>query len=61
MLLLTGNPDADAIVTIAMVHQARRALADRLTHSHHPSAGHNIRKDTPAAFMAAVRAFLAPT
>ncbi|MFT4227144.1 alpha/beta fold hydrolase [Micropruina sp.] len=61
VLLLTGNPDADAIVTIAMVHQARRALADRLTHSHHPSAGHNIRKDTPAAFMAAVRAFLAPT
>lgn len=59
VLLLTGDSEAGAIVTPGMVKVTQARLGDRLTHSHHPRAGHNIRKDSPSEFMAALREFLA--
>lgn len=53
--LITGDTARGSIVTPAQVEVARAALGDRLTHVPVPGVGHNIRREAPAAFLAAIR------
>lgn len=56
--LLTAAPGA-GVVTPAQAARAAAVLGDRLTHVPVPSAGHNIRRDAPAAYLAALDAAVA--
>lgn len=53
--LITGENARGSIVTPAQVDVVRAALGERLTHVPVPGAGHNIRREAPAVFLAAVR------
>lgn len=57
VLLITADPEQGAIVT----DESAAALGDLVPHlevAHVPGAGHNIRRDQFARFLAIVRAFL---
>lgn len=54
--LVTGDVDRGAIVTAARVAGVRDALGERLTHVPVAGVGHNIRREAPEEFLAAVRA-----
>ncbi|RMI12851.1 alpha/beta fold hydrolase [Cellulomonas triticagri] len=56
--LLTVGPGR-GVVTEAQAARAAQVLGDRLTHVRVPDAGHNIRRDAPEAFFAALDAELA--
>lgn len=56
-LLITGDPELGAIVTEAVASEVRRANP-RIEMVHIPGAGHNIRREQLAAYLAAVHEFL---
>lgn len=53
--LLTAAPGA-GVVTPAQAARAAAVLGDRLIHVPFPTAGHNIRRDAPEAYLAALDA-----
>ena len=57
-LLITADPGRGAIVTPAAA-AALRGLVPQVQVAHVPGAGHNVRRDQPARYLAAVRSFLA--
>lgn len=57
-LLITADPDLGAIMTPGASAQLKEFIP-RLTASHVPNAGHNIRREQPALYVEAIRAFLA--
>lgn len=57
--LITGEVERGAIVTPEQVERVRSALGERLTHAPVERVGHNIRRESAAAFLAAVRAAVA--
>ena len=57
-LLITADPARGALVT-AEGAAALRALVPQLRVAHVPGAGHNIRREQFAPYLALVRAFLA--
>jgi pimeloyl-ACP methyl ester carboxylesterase len=57
-LLITADPERGAIVT-AEDAAALQALAPQAQVAHIAGAGHNIRREQPAAYMEVVRKFLA--
>jgi pimeloyl-ACP methyl ester carboxylesterase len=58
VLLITADPDKGAIVTPETAQKAAQ-IASSLTVVRIPGAGHNIRREGFAAYMQAVRTFLA--
>jgi N-formylmaleamate deformylase len=56
-LLITADPELGAIMTPEAAAQLKE-LIPQLTVTHVPGAGHNIRREQPALFLEAVRAFL---
>lgn len=54
--LITGENARGSIVTPEQVSQVQAALGERLTHVPVAGVGHNIRREGPSAFIAAVRA-----
>jgi pimeloyl-ACP methyl ester carboxylesterase len=58
VLLLTGDPALGALVTDADADALAAALP-QLQRAHLPGAGHNLRRDEFAAYMAALRLRLA--
>lgn len=57
-LLITGDPGRGALVS-PEAGAAFTALMPQARVAHLPGAGHNIRRDQPARYLEAVRAFLA--
>ncbi|NCT91697.1 alpha/beta hydrolase [Cellulomonas sp. APG4] len=61
--LVTGDPARGAIVDPGQVARAAEVLGEaphgRLIHVHVPSAGHNVRRDAPDAFLATLDTALA--
>jgi N-formylmaleamate deformylase len=59
VLLITADPELGAIVTPETAEEVRRANPDRVTVARLQGAGHNVRREQSAAFMATLGAFLA--
>jgi pimeloyl-ACP methyl ester carboxylesterase len=57
-LLITADPELGAIMTPEAAATLKQ-LVPHLTVTHVPGAGHNIRREQPALYLEAVRAFLA--
>lgn len=56
-LLITAEPELGAIVTAEVAAQVQDAN-DRIQVAYIPGAGHNIRREQPEVYLAAVRTFL---
>jgi N-formylmaleamate deformylase len=57
-LLITADPDLGAITTPDAAARIKEMIP-QLTITHVPGAGHNIRREQPALYLEAIRAFLA--
>ena len=57
-LLITADPELGAIMTPDAAAKLKEFIP-QLTVSHVPRAGHNIRREQPALYLEAIRAFLA--